>query len=264
MFRQSQVSAFLQNYVLSLMLLPSSATCLTNRTYSDNPAASYFAPPKYRVTVFDETICSSISMLLNQCDEKHVSCKRVESKFATHKPKQTLWLLYLVKLDTALDGIIKVQNAASDAKYAALSYRWGVTQPEPTSLEEYSVEHSEMGIPVANLPKTIQDAVKVTLKQGMHYLWVDSLCLSGNSSSIEEHNPLDVSSIYSNAYVTISASSAWTYEDGFLTYRLLPSRLMNLPFRCEGPQMGRISLSRSSNSTGHMMVTEPADERAWV
>jgi hypothetical protein len=66
------------------------------------------------------------------------------------------------------------------------------------------------------LPQTIQDAISVTHRLGIRYLWVDALC-------IIQDNPIDksteinaVGANYKNATLTISAASAASVELGFL------------------------------------------------
>jgi hypothetical protein len=61
------------------------------------------------------------------------------------------------------------------APYAALSYCWGGDQPTTTSFENIS-QHL-IQINYTKLPATIQDALLITSKLRLRYLWVDSLCI---------------------------------------------------------------------------------------
>ena len=71
------------------------------------------------------------------------------------------------------------------------------------------------------LPRTFRDAILVTRGIGVEYLWIDSLC-----SSIIQDDPADwayeaarMEQVFSEAYVTIGASSATSSLEGFLLPR---------------------------------------------
>ncbi|KAF2815311.1 uncharacterized protein BDZ99DRAFT_377819, partial [Mytilinidion resinicola] len=77
------------------------------------------------------------------------------------------------------------------------------------------------------LPQTIKDAILVTWKLGIRYLWVDALCIvqkavfdSKNGISIHDGEwaveANNMASVYGNAYITIMAASAADCQDGFL------------------------------------------------
>jgi hypothetical protein len=69
------------------------------------------------------------------------------------------------------------------------------------------------------LPSTFQDAVAAARQLGIRYLWIDSLCIiQGNQDDFMEEVG-NMESIFSNAYCVLSASSAPSITDGFLTPR---------------------------------------------
>ncbi|KAF2107179.1 hypothetical protein BDV96DRAFT_459774, partial [Lophiotrema nucula] len=65
-------------------------------------------------------------------------------------------------------------------------------------------------------PRTIQDAIKITHELGFDYLWVDSLCIIQDDAVEIAQEIALMPLIYSNAVVTIAASSARAVTDGFL------------------------------------------------
>ena len=66
--------------------------------------------------------------------------------------------------------------------YAALSYCWGkgstLLKTTQSTLETFK-DH----IPWEKLPRTLQDAVVITRKIGLKFLWIDCLCIVQDSRS---------------------------------------------------------------------------------
>lgn len=143
--------------------------------------------------------------------------------------------------------LVNVQNISGPIMYACLSYCWGGPQPGMTTesrLDKYS-KHLNLAI----VPKTVQDAIKVTMSLALKFLWVDSYCIVQDSASDKTTELGNMSSIYSGAYCTIAAMSAKASSEGFLesyerlssdtatlnidiTNDILPRRIEQLSPRC--------------------------------
>jgi hypothetical protein len=71
------------------------------------------------------------------------------------------------------------------------------------------------GIEISTLPKTFQDAIRVTklfLEEfKIRYLWIDSLCIIQDSITDWRHESAIMGEIYQNAFCTLAATAA---EDG--------------------------------------------------
>ena len=91
-------------------------------------------------------------------------------------------------------------------------------QPTLTSLKSTLFDHMN-GIPTATLPQTIQDAVTVTKKLGISYLWIDSLCIVQNLMEDWIAECPKLRAYYRNSYVTISALESPDNQHGFLAPR---------------------------------------------
>ena len=89
--------------------------------------------------------------------------------------------------------------------YVTLSYVWG--KPDVCHLDQQAgVESLEPGFLSSNLPRTIEDAIKVTLMLGYDYLWVDRYCLE--KSSEDFHRQLkQMDKIYAGSVLTIIAAA---------------------------------------------------------
>src|SRR3569833_2176974 len=100
-------------------------------------------------------------------------------------------------------------------KYAALSYRWGGPQDFQTTLG--TLQRKLSGFSHESLPATLQDAVTITRKLGMRYLWVDSECIIQDCEVDKARQVSMMSSIYRNAHVTICAGHSENADAGIFT-----------------------------------------------
>ena len=82
-----------------------------------------------------------------------------------------------------------------------------------------SVQDLELGIAISYLPKTFQDAIKITRKLGAKYLWIDCLCIVQDDPADWAVEAANMAYIYRNAYVTISASASTDSYFGCLPKR---------------------------------------------
>ncbi|KAL1626125.1 hypothetical protein SLS54_002959 [Diplodia seriata] len=105
-------------------------------------------------------------------------------------------------------------------RYAALSYVWGVSlQEQPVHLSKESQERLTHGIPEDKLPPTIKDAVFVTRKLEIRYLWVDALCIVQDDDAVKTAEIAKMHHIFGDAFVTIQAARAKSIKEGFLHER---------------------------------------------
>lgn len=100
-----------------------------------------------------------------------------------------------------------IVDAPPNCSYVALSYVWGVFRAGEISAKLVTL--ADLRIPGSlrrdTLPATIWDALTVCEEIGVHYLWVDRLCIIQDSGAqkIEQIRSMDV--IYSRAVLTICA-----------------------------------------------------------
>jgi hypothetical protein len=105
-----------------------------------------------------------------------------------------------------------------EGRYAILSYCWGnsknLLKTTSTSLDTH-----KNGISLAQLPKTIRDAVDITRELGIDFLWVDSLCILQDSEQDWEVESAKMGEYFKNAHITIAASAAYNAQGGILSAR---------------------------------------------
>lgn len=103
-------------------------------------------------------------------------------------------------------------DAAEDPRYTILSYCWGNSN-EPAKTTRANLHERQDEIDTRSLPRTIQDAIKLTRAMGIRYLWVDALCIiqaHAEDSYLEDffREAPKMGSYYSKAYCLISALAA--------------------------------------------------------
>lgn len=102
-------------------------------------------------------------------------------------------------------------------RYIALSHVWGKTATLTTTIE--TLKERMQCILLSEMPKSFRDAVIVTRRLGIQYLWIDSLCILQDSATDWENEAVKMDEVYKNSVLTISASSATNSHVGFLVAR---------------------------------------------
>lgn len=125
--------------------------------------------------------------------------------------------------------------------YMTLSHCWGSHIPLRLLNENYSsvVE----GIELTSLPKTFRDAVTMTRKLGISFLWIDSLCIIQDSDKDWEIESSKMGRIYKNSWLNLAAAAANDSTEGLFFHR---SPLQVMPCRITA---GRTSNTRPMKST---------------
>ncbi|KAF7940046.1 uncharacterized protein EAE98_000173 [Botrytis deweyae] len=123
-----------------------------------------------------------------------------------------------------------VETQQSDdryTKYLALTHCWGKEMPEAATTKTKTLERRLLSIPFKTLPRTFRDAITITRRLGLQYLWIDSLCIVQNSLQDWQQESAKMGKIYySHAYCTIAAAAATNCEGGLFA---LHSELPLLP-----------------------------------
>lgn len=119
-------------------------------------------------------------------------------------------------------------------------------------------------IDMDHLPETIRDAIQITRKLGLRYLWVDAFCILQGLNDEEarldwqQHSAI-MGDIYGNSFVTIAAAAAVHADIGIFNERCLP-RYCRIPFNTEN-QEEFMDLCSDENRTYNK---EPLFERSWA
>lgn len=99
------------------------------------------------------------------------------------------------------------ENRYEHGEYVALSHVWGVAKGLPKTTEK-TVESHKKGIPLATLPRALQEAVVLTRALGFRWLWIDALCLVQDDDLSKTEESMTMDEIFGNAFLTVAATSA--------------------------------------------------------
>jgi hypothetical protein len=115
---------------------------------------------------------STINFLLEKyqdCRDNHTQCNVSGRQVSSGYPSRVL------DVGSEEDSLIVLRSTEKFRKeeYVCLSHCWGDTRPFTLNVETQFAITS--GIDAAILPKTFRDAILVTRRLGIQYLWIDSL-----------------------------------------------------------------------------------------
>ncbi|KAN0089660.1 HET domain containing protein [Hyaloscypha variabilis] len=96
------------------------------------------------------------------------------------------------------------------APYIALSHCWGKTPIVRTT--KAALARRKQGIDISLLPPAFQDAIVITRRLDVRYLWIDSLCIIQDDPLDWQTESARMSTIYQQALLTISAGHRKSVE----------------------------------------------------
>ncbi|PVH80419.1 HET-domain-containing protein [Cadophora sp. DSE1049] len=102
----------------------------------------------------------------------------------------------------------EVDDVLRKGQYVALSHRWPVDPKEHFMTTRPLLEQRKKMIRLEDMPASYRDAVMVTRRLGMRYLWIDSLCIVQDDAEDWEREAALMGSIYHNSTVTVMAATS--------------------------------------------------------
>lgn len=135
-------------------------------------------------------------------------------------------------------------------EYAALSYCWGENSIQLKATGP-TLDKLKSHIPPERLPKTIQDAIKLTRMLGLSYIWIDCLCILQDSDPDWESEAAKMGQYYQWANLTIAASAAVSASSGLFGSRSKVSKPKEIQFR-------------DSHGSLHLLVAQSRNIQLWT
>ena len=130
--------------------------------------------------------------------------------------------------------------------YTTLSHRWAEPEVMCRTLTD-NLEARTKAIVAKDLPRTFQDAITITRRLGIKYLWIDSLCIIQDSDEDWKKESRNMASIFSNSHLTIEATSATDPSKGcFLPSRGRGTVLDQMDIRARDGTVCRVCIRRDS------------------
>jgi hypothetical protein len=120
-------------------------------------------------------------------------CQTMHTRVCNAQRREEISLQHFKLIDCHTHQIV----AADHADYVALSYVWGPTE----ECHEFSEQ-----LPTT-LPRTIEDAIIVTKRLGLRYIWIDRYCINQQQKGHAYLQMSQMDLIYQNAIITIVAAA---------------------------------------------------------
>lgn len=157
--------------------------------------------------------CAAIAKRwINDCNEKHHNCHLASASEDGEDvlPRRVLDLS---------EGRVRLLETAPGqcGRYVALSHCWGKEQLLITTRETLAERMD--GININDMPRTFQDAVEITRRLGIRYIWIDSLCIIQKDAQDWEEQSAVMADIYAQCYLNIAATRAAGGHQGVLKPR---------------------------------------------
>ncbi|PLB38136.1 HET domain-containing protein [Aspergillus candidus] len=152
-----------------------------------------------------ESSVQNASKWLSECLDGHDRCRM--SPLSGYTPTR------LIQIGSPSADKIRLLLHPSEQgivlRYATLSHCWGASQAsEFSSLTSASRDVLEEGVSISDLDPVFQDAIYTARSLGLHFLWMDSLCIFQDSiADWHKEAPL-MSHVYGGAVLNIAASVA--------------------------------------------------------
>jgi Heterokaryon incompatibility protein (HET) len=204
----------------------------------------------FRLDVSSDTFFGRLRRQLHHCQQNHHECNEAGGMTMPS---------YLIKISdvNATAPYLRLISPHMRVEYVALSYCWGSGRQLKT-LTQTVCQFVDHGIPYSQLPKTIQDAVIATQKLGLHFLWVDAICIVQDDAIFMTQELALMPEIYCNATLTICASRTSSCDDGFLQDVIRPDLSRDLIWEigisqhCQGRfYIGSDHVEACPGSAGH-------------
>ncbi|KAH8802413.1 heterokaryon incompatibility protein-domain-containing protein [Xylogone sp. PMI_703] len=184
--------------------------------------------PLYQPRLSDQNVTKILGWL-RDCDESHEDCKAYLKHWNVEATDGATAFLPTRLIDLgntlhdqplrliATSGISSAERRAT--RYMALSYCWGPVDGISKLLRttQATLALRTERIELESMPQTFQDAITVSRKLGIRYLWIDSLCIIQDDMRDWQIESSRMAEIFSNAYLTVIAACGSGCNDSFLT-----------------------------------------------
>lgn len=195
---------------------------------------------------------------LKECQEYHAYCKDIHER-----PLPTR----VIDIGPNGESPRLLITQGRKGQYLTLSHCWGKVSLLTTT--EETLEERLLGIPITGMPKTFQDAVRVTYLLGFQYLWIDSLCIIQNSKDWDIESSR-MQNVYEGAVLNISADAAPNSTSGLAPKKrpdgVIVGSTENGDHVYARQLMGRLSSGFTNTPIHNHRETSRhvLDTRAWV
>lgn len=165
------------------------------------------------LSTYSEESMLCTELWLDTCFRTHLNCK---SKLP-YRGLPTRVLDVESQYDKSKISLHISNKETRGSPYVTLSHCWG--KGPITRLWTSNLESMRDSLEIGVLLRAFQDAIKVTRRLKIRYLWIDSLCIVQDSISDWEAESAVMGQIYEHSLVNIAATSAVDSQKGFISQR---------------------------------------------
>lgn len=157
---------------------------------------------------------------IHDCRHNHSQCHSRSTTSPAHEPYVPSRLLYIPPCPNEGIALRLRESVPSNTRYVALSHCWGNKDKWPCWITtKVNYESQLKHIPWNVLSQTFRDAAIFARKLELEYIWIDSMCIIQGDEKDWQREATQMSSIYSNAYVTFAALHARDSHEGLFSQR---------------------------------------------
>ncbi|KAK5717219.1 hypothetical protein LTR15_009108 [Elasticomyces elasticus] len=217
------------------------------------------SPLPFQGDCLTKETASLMQTWLRRCESKHETCTSAGPRYTPTRLIDVGTPDTFCKLVTAKDVL---------GQYTALSYCWG---QRPPNAVDHRTLHDNIadrmsGFHETDLPQTLRDAIDVTRKLGLQYIWIDSVAIIQDDTADWQREAAKMESVYANAFVTIAALAADSSHSGFLERS---TQRVELGFETssgdgENAKSGKLYLQYPRTATVPGVKQCKWDERGWT
>jgi hypothetical protein len=167
-----------------------------------------------------DTCWSQIWSWIEECGRDHFLCGSQNTFMAmpiTSSRTLPKRVLDIGNGDTLEPTVQLSESNFSEGVYIALSHAWGARLPIKTT--KTNLEQFKKGIPWNDFSETFQDAIHITRKLGVRYLWINALYIIQDDKSDWEREAANMAVIYRDAILVISATLSMDSSGGCFSDR---------------------------------------------
>jgi hypothetical protein len=158
------------------------------------------------------TAFAMASLWLHDCLTRHSKCRKYSIGFSPMPSR----VINVGPPDGSQAPYIYSSRGHHDA-YVTLSYRWGNTNPIRTEMRKLQTFGD--WIPLNRVSKTMNDAITITRRLGVRYLWIDALCIVQDSKMDWIREASNTVNIYRNSLLTIAVVHSGPDAEGIFSRR---------------------------------------------
>ena len=158
-----------------------------------------------------EEALNMVKNWVDECSVTHHECSMVKV------PQLPTRVIDIGKPDSDHSTVKLCSRKGERYKFAALCYCWS-EQPTITTTKS-TLEDRLAGIKVASCPKAFQDAITITRRLGLRYLWIDALCIIQDDESDWNTETSRMHIIFGSAFCTIASTWSDSSEKGIFSTR---------------------------------------------